>query len=125
MLDVDLHSHSTTSDGLLAPADMVKRAFAQGVKLYALTDHDELGGLAEARAQAGTCGMKFIDGVEISVSWQSETLHIVGLNIDPQHADITEGLRTVRAGRDARAERIAADLERAGVAGALEGARRY
>ncbi|HTE14935.1 MAG TPA: 3',5'-nucleoside bisphosphate phosphatase [Burkholderiales bacterium] len=125
MLDVDLHSHSTHSDGLLAPADVVKRAFEHGVKLYALTDHDELSGLAEARAQAEACGMRFVAGVEISVSWREETLHIVGLNIDPEHADLAEGLRKVRAGRHVRAERIAADLERAGIAGALEGARRY
>jgi predicted metal-dependent phosphoesterase TrpH len=125
MLDVDLHSHSTYSDGLLAPADLVTRAFERGVKMYALTDHDELSGLAEARAQADTYGMRFIDGVEISVSWERETLHIVGLNIDPQHTQIKESLREVRAGRHERAERIAADLERAGIDGALEGARRY
>ncbi len=125
MLDVDLHSHSTHSDGMLTPSDLVQRAFGQGVKTFALTDHDELSGLAEARAQAESRGMKFIAGVEISVSWQDETLHIVGLNIDPQHPEIAKGLRTVRVGRHARAERIAADLERAGVEGALDGARRY
>ncbi|MEQ1776043.1 MAG: 3',5'-nucleoside bisphosphate phosphatase [Burkholderiales bacterium] len=125
MLDVDLHSHSTHSDGLLAPADLVARAFGQGVKTYALTDHDELSGLAEARTVAESHGMTFIDGVEISVSWQTETLHIVGLNIDPLHTEIVDGLRTVRAGRHARAERIAADLERAGIDGALSGAKRY
>ena len=125
MLDVDLHSHSTHSDGLLTPKDVVTRAYAQGVKVYALTDHDELSGLAEARSEAEAHGMKFVAGVEISVSWQDETLHIVGLNIDPQHPEIVEGLRDVRAGRHARAERIAADLERAGIEGALEGARRY
>ncbi len=125
MLDVDLHSHSTYSDGVLTPAAVVKRAFGQGVKLYALTDHDELSGLAEARTEAESHGMRFIDGVEISVSWQTETLHIVGLNIDPLHEGIADGLRTVRAGRHVRAERIAADLERAGVEGALAGARGY
>lgn len=125
MLDVDLHSHSSHSDGRLAPRELVARARAQGVKLYALTDHDELSGLAEARSEADACGMRFVAGVEISVSWESETLHIVGLNIDPEHADIVAGLRQVRAGRQARAEGIAADLQRAGVDGALEGARRY
>lgn len=125
MLDVDLHSHSTHSDGTLTPADLVARAFGQGVKTYALTDHDELSGLAQARTVAESQGMKFIDGVEISVSWQTETLHIVCLNIDPQCAEIVEGLRTLRAGRHTRAARIAIDLERAGVEGALEGARRY
>jgi len=125
MLDVDLHSHSTHSDGQLTPRALVARAHAQGVRCYALTDHDELSGLAEARAEAAVCGMQFIAGVEISVSWAHETLHIVGLNFDEQHGEIVEGLRGIRTGRNARAERIAASLERAGVAGALAGARRY
>jgi predicted metal-dependent phosphoesterase TrpH len=123
MLDVDLHSHSTHSDGLMAPMALAARAASQGVKLFALTDHDELSGLAEARAEAEARGMRFVAGVEISVTWQSDTLHIVGLNIDPQHAGIVEGLSKVRAGRHVRSERIAADLERVGVDGALEGAR--
>ncbi len=125
MLDIDLHSHSTYSDGVLTPVEVVTRAHAQGVKTYALTDHDELSGLAQARAAAESHGMTFIDGVEISVSWQTETLHIVGLNIDPLHENLVEGLRAVRVGRNQRAERIAADLERAGIEGALAGARRY
>jgi predicted metal-dependent phosphoesterase TrpH len=125
MLDVDLHSHSTHSDGLMAPAAVAALAASHGVRMFALTDHDELSGLAEARAEAEARGMRFIDGVEISVTWQTETLHIVGLNINPQHADIVAGLYKVRAGRHARAERIAADLARVGVDGALEGARRH
>lgn len=125
MLDVDLHSHSTRSDGLLAPREVAARAAAQGVKLFALTDHDELGGLDEARAEAESHGMRFINGVEISVSWTHDTLHIVGLNIDPQHAPLADGLRAVRAGREVRAGRIAADLERAGIKDALAGARKY
>ena len=125
MITVDLHSHSTHSDGLLTPAELVVRAHAQRVTLYALTDHDALSGLNEARAEADACGVRFVAGVEISVSWQDEILHIVGLNIDPLHADIADGLRAIREGRAARALRIAADLERAGVAGALAGARRH
>ncbi len=125
MLTVDLHSHSTHSDGLLTPAELVARAHAQGVTLYALTDHDALSGVEEARLQAQACGMRFVAGVEISVSWQDEILHIVGLNIDPRHADLAGGLHAIRAGREARAVRIAADLERAGVEGALAGARRH
>ena len=123
MLNVDLHSHSTHSDGLLTPAELAARAASQGVKMYALTDHDELSGLAEAREHAESHGMTFIAGVEISVSWLHETLHIVGLNIDAENPELAGGLRQVRAGRDKRAEKIAADLERAGIAGALEGAR--
>ena len=125
MLDVDLHSHSTYSDGLLTPLELVVRAFGRGVKTYALTDHDELSGLPEARAEATARGIRFINGVEISVSWADETLHIVGLNIDPQHPEMVAGLRQVRAGRHVRAERIAADLERVGIEGAFAGARRY
>ncbi len=125
MLEVDLHSHSIHSDGLLTPLELVTRAHGQGVKTYALTDHDELSGLPEARAAAEAVGMRFIAGVEISVSWADETLHIVGLNIDPQHGAIVDGLRAARAGRHTRAERIAADLERAGIAGALAGAQSY
>ncbi len=125
MLNIDLHSHSTHSDGLMAPADVVARAAAHGVTMYALTDHDELSGLTEARSAAESHGMRFINGVEISVTWGAETLHIVGLNIDPQHDEIVAGLNDVRAGRHVRAARIAADLERVGIEGALEGARRY
>ena len=125
MLDIDLHSHSTHSDGLLTPAALVARAHGQGVKTYALTDHDTLSGLTDARATAESHGIKFINGVEISVSWGNETLHIVGLNFDPLHAEIDEGLRAIRAGRHARAARIAADLERVGIEGALAGAQGY
>ena len=125
MLEVDLQSHSTHSDGLLTPAVLAARAQANGVKTYALTDHDELSGLADARTAAEALGMRFITGVEISVSWADETLHIVGLNFDAQHAAIVEGLREVRKGRQRRAERIAADLARVGIEGTLEGARKH
>lgn len=125
MLSVDLHCHSTRSDGLLVPAELAARAAAQGVQTFALTDHDELGGLAEAREHAEARGMRFIDGVEISVSWTHDTLHIVGLNIDPDHEPLVAGLQKVRAGRDVRAGKIAADLERVGVKDALAGARKY
>jgi 3',5'-nucleoside bisphosphate phosphatase len=125
MLSVDLHSHSTHSDGLLMPAEVAARAVAQGVQMYALTDHDELSGLTSARAETEASGMTFIAGVEISVSWRDETLHIVGLNIDDGHPELTSGLREIRLGRDARAERIAVDLEGVGIENALAGARRY
>ena len=125
MLSADLHSHSTHSDGTLAPMELAARAASRGVKIFALTDHDELSGLAPARAEAEARGMRFINGVEISVSWHAETLHIVGLHIDPTHPDIVEGLRGVRAGREARAMRIGEELERAGVHGALAGARKF
>jgi hypothetical protein len=125
MLDVDLHSHSTHSDGILLPAVLARRAFEQGVKLFALTDHDELSGLAEAREVCESLGVRFVSGVEISVTWGEETLHIVGLNINPQHPSIAAGLGLIRKGRRERAERIAEQLDKAGIEGTLAGAQRY
>ena len=125
-LNADLHCHSTVSDGLLSPADVVRRAAANGVGLLALTDHDELGGLAEARAAADAVGIDFVDGVEISVSWgDDQTVHVVGLKIDPANKALVDGLTHVRAGRDARARQMADELARVGISGAYEGALTY
>ena len=125
MLDYDLHCHSNVSDGLLTPTDLVARAAGRGVKFLALTDHDDVAGLAEAAEAAARHGIQFINGVEVSVSWRSHTLHIVGLRIDPNHVPLAEGLRTIRNGRGARAELMAQSLAKAGIGGALEGAYRY
>jgi predicted metal-dependent phosphoesterase TrpH len=95
------------------------------VTALALTDHDEVSGLDEAREAAVRAGIRLIDGVEISVTWSGQTVHIVGLMIDAANATLVEGLRRNRSGRHARAERIAAELEAAGIPGALEGARAY
>jgi predicted metal-dependent phosphoesterase TrpH len=122
---VDLHCHSTASDGTLAPGDVVARAAAAGVDLLALTDHDELSGLPEARRAAENAGVRLLDGVEVSVTWRGQTLHIVGLAIDPEHSKLRDGLAGIRAGRVARAERMAAGLAEAGIDDALDGARRY
>jgi predicted metal-dependent phosphoesterase TrpH len=125
-LNADLHCHSTVSDGLLSPAEVVRRAQENGVELLALTDHDELGGLAEARAMADEVGLPFVDGVEISISWgDDQTVHILGLAVDPENAELREGLSRVRSGRDARAGRMAAELDKAGIHGAYEGALRH
>ncbi|MFH1869674.1 MAG: 3',5'-nucleoside bisphosphate phosphatase [Pseudomonadota bacterium] len=125
-LNADLHCHSTVSDGLLPPADLVRRAHANGVELLALTDHDELGGLAEARATADEVGLRFVDGVEISISWgDDQTVHIVGLAVDPADAALSAGLQQIRSGRDARAGRMAAELDKVGIHGAYEGALRH
>jgi 3',5'-nucleoside bisphosphate phosphatase len=121
----DLHCHSTASDGLLAPAEVVRRAAGNGVGVLALTDHDEISGLAEARAQATEAGLRFIEGVEVSVSWGGTTIHIVGLNIDPGNVQLRRGLQAIREGRAERAKRIAQDLARAGIPGSLEGAYAY
>jgi predicted metal-dependent phosphoesterase TrpH len=121
----DLHSHSTCSDGLLAPAALVERAVQRGVDVLALTDHDEVKGLPAAREAAAQWGLRLIDGVEISVLWETVTLHIVGLAIDTAHAPLVEGLAGIRTGRELRAVRMAHSLDAAGIAGSLEGARRY
>ena len=125
MPNYDLHCHSTASDGLLAPAELVRRAVDNGVDMLALTDHDEISGLAEARAQAAELGLRFIDGVEVSVSWGGITIHIVGLNIDPGNLQLQQGLHAIRQGRAERAKKMAQDLARAGIPGSLEGAYAY
>ena len=121
----DLHCHSTISDGTLTPTAIVERAAARGVDVLALTDHDEIAGLEEARAAAAGAGLRFIDGTELSVSWRDLTLHIVGLGIDPHSAVLVEGMRTIRSGRLGRARLIGEALERAGIPGAFEGAARF
>lgn len=122
MLNIDLHCHSTISDGLLTPIQLVERAALRGVTTMALTDHDDIAGLAEARNAAEAKSITFINGVEISVSWRGRTLHIVGLNIDPEYPPLVEGLANIRAGRSQRAENIAAELAKIGIQGSLEGA---
>ncbi|MDR2878155.1 MAG: PHP domain-containing protein [Chromatiales bacterium] len=120
---VDLHSHSTCSDGVLSPAALVARAAQQGVDLLAITDHDTTAGVSEARTAAATLGLKLIAGVEISVSWQNRVLHVLGLNVDPQHPELAAGLQALGEVRVVRAERLAEKLEKIGIAGALAGAR--
>ena len=130
-MNVDLHSHSLSSDGLLEPSAVAARAKAGGVEVWALTDHDETKGLAEAAQAAADLGMRFVPGVEISVTWRPHaghagtTVHMVGLNIDAANAVLQAGLAGIRAGRDERARRMAFDLEIAGVRGAFEGAKKY
>lgn len=124
-LNYDLHCHSTASDGLLAPTDLVRRAADKGVDVLALTDHDNVGGLAEAAAAAKECGIGFVPGVEISTSWDGITIHIVGLGIDPQNEMLLQGLAHVRGSRGRRAERIAAELQAAGIPDAYEGAHAF
>jgi predicted metal-dependent phosphoesterase TrpH len=121
----DLHCHSTASDGLLAPAELVRRAAGNGVDILALTDHDEISGLADARAQAAESGMRFVDGVEVSISWGGISIHVVGLNIDPANARLQQGLQAIRQGRTERAKRMAEDLARVGIPGSLAGAYAY
>ena len=125
MLDYDLHCHSNISDGTLTPAEVVSRAAGRGVKVLALTDHDDTDGLDEARNTAAQHDMRFVNGVEISVSWRKHTLHIVGLGIDPAYPPLQEGLRSVRSGRGERAKKMSDELARAGIGGVLQGALKY
>lgn len=119
---IDLHSHSTVSDGLLSPADLVRHAASKGVRVLALTDHDDTDGLATAAAEAQAQDMQFINGTEISVTWHRRTLHVVGLRIDPEHAPLQQGLKRIRDSRHIRAQGMADSLSRVGIGGSLEGA---
>jgi len=124
-VQIDLHSHSTISDGLFTPTALVEHAARQGVRMLALTDHDDIAGLDEARTSANLYGIQFINGVEISVTWRRRTLHIVGLKVNPEYSPLVEGLAKIRAGRHTRAQSMAALLEQIGIFGSLEGAYRY
>ena len=121
-LNADLHCHSVVSDGTLTPEQLAERAYANGVRLWALTDHDELGGQERARVAASSLGIDYLSAVEISVTWMGQTIHIVGLGIDAAHAGILEGLRRTREGRSNRAKQMAEQLLKAGIPGAYEGA---
>jgi predicted metal-dependent phosphoesterase TrpH len=110
----DLHNHSTCSDGLLSPTQLIELAARTGTDSIALTDHDNVDGLAEARQAARRVGIGFVNGVEISVSWGDTTLHIVGLGVDPASTVLLDGLESIRVGRLERARRIDAALEKLG-----------
>lgn len=118
---VDLHCHSTVSDGVLSPEAVAQRAAAHGVNIWSLTDHDEVSGQKIARETATSLGMQYLGGVEISVTWANQTVHVVGLGIDENNPALLEGLRATRAGRADRAKRISDNLARLGMPGAYEG----
>ena len=120
---IDLHCHSTVSDGLLSPADLVAHAANSGVKVLAITDHDDVSGLAAARLAATEHAIHFVNGVEISATWKKRTLHIVGLKFDAENLALKTALNRVRIGRDMRAQEMAAGLAKAGIGGAYEGAK--
>src|SRR5437762_5658381 len=122
MFRCDLHCHSTCSDGLLAPADVVRRAASRGVDVLALTDHDEIAGLVDAAAAAEECGIRLVPGAELSATWRDTTLHVVALGIDCSCDVLLCGLSAIREGRKLRARRIAHALEAAGIEGAYDGA---
>jgi hypothetical protein len=125
ILNADLHSHSIVSDGTLTPEVLAARAAANGVELWSLTDHDEIGGQRRAMEAARSHGMKYLTGTEISVSFAGRTVHIVGLGFDPDDEAMNRGLVAVRGGRDARARDMAAGLAKVGIKDAYEGALKY
>jgi predicted metal-dependent phosphoesterase TrpH len=122
LLNADLHCHSVISDGTLTPEDLAARAKANGVELWSLTDHDEIGGQSRALAAAKAQGMHYLTGVEISVTFIGHTVHIVGLGFDVDNAALVQGLRDTRGGRKQRAMEMADGLAKVGILGAYEGA---
>jgi predicted metal-dependent phosphoesterase TrpH len=118
----DLHNHSTASDGLLSPTQLMELGAHLGVDAIALTDHDTVDGLEEAASAARRLGLRFVEGVEISVSWGETTVHVVGLGIDPASGTLREGLDGVRDGRLGRAHEIAKALDMLGIGGSFDAA---
>jgi predicted metal-dependent phosphoesterase TrpH len=120
---VDLHCHSTASDGVLSPADVVRRAAERGVGTLALTDHDTLAGLDEAAEAAAEAGITLVPGTEISCQWQQHTLHIVALNFDRRAPSFVEALKAQSRARSQRALLIDEQLRKKGCPSVLEAAR--
>ena len=120
----DLHCHSTASDGILTPMELVQRAFEQGVNVLALTDHDSISGISEARMHTEKYGMTLINGVEISTEWENRGIHIVGLDFDQTSVEMTALLTQQAQTRYRRAVEIGEKLEKIGVPNAFEGAKR-
>ncbi len=125
LLNADLHCHSVVSDGTLTPEALAERAKAHGVELWALTDHDEVGGQQRAAVAARDLGLDYLSGVEISVSFAGRTVHIVGLGFDADNQSLKQGLLATRGGRGQRARDMAEELARVGVPGTYEGALKY
>ena len=125
ILNADLHCHSVISDGTLTPEALAARAKTNGVELWALTDHDEIGGLERAAAAAKAQGLNYLTGAEISVTFAGETVHIVGLGFDADNTALTQGLHNTRDGRSQRAMDMAEGLAKVGIKGAFEGALKF
>ena len=125
ILNADLHCHSVISDGTLTPEALAERAKANGVELWALTDHDEVGGQDRAMAAARSQGLPYLTGTEISITFADKTVHIVGLGFDAHNAPLVEGLRRTRGGRGERAQEMSDGLAKVGIHGAYQGALQY
>jgi predicted metal-dependent phosphoesterase TrpH len=116
-LNIDLHTHSTCSDGSLTPADLVARAAAAGVEVLALTDHDTVAGLKEAEHSAGVHGLRLVPGVEISASWRAQAIHVLGLWIDPACEELRTALLAQAERRRLRMRKMCARLDKLGLPG--------
>ena len=125
ILNADLHCHSIISDGTLTPEALAARAKANGVELWALTDHDEVSGQHRALEAAQTLGLPYLTGTEISVTFANETVHIIGLGFDPYDAALVQGLHDTRGGREEGAREMAASLAKVGIHDAFEGALKF
>jgi predicted metal-dependent phosphoesterase TrpH len=125
LLNADLHCHSVVSDGTLQPEALAERAKANGVELWALTDHDEIDGQQRAATAARALGLDYLSGCEISVSFAGVTVHIVGLGFDAADASLRKGLAATRGGRGERAREMSDGLAKVGIKGAFEGALRH
>jgi predicted metal-dependent phosphoesterase TrpH len=117
-LNIDLHTHSTFSDGSLSPAALVERAASAGVEVLALTDHDTIAGLDEAQRCAVQHGLRLVPGVEISASWRAQAIHVLGLWIDPASSELRGMLQAQGDLRRVRMREICARLERLRLPGA-------
>lgn len=117
---IDLHCHSTASDGTLSPTEVVRRASGRGVRVLALTDHDSVDGVPEAAAEARKQGMHLIPGAELSCAWEGRELHVIALNVDPGDPELTAALASVRERRVQRIHAMAERLEARGLSGIRE-----
>lgn len=124
-LNADLHCHSTVSDGTLTPEELAARAKGNGVEIWSLTDHDEIGGQDRAIAAAKAQGLRYLTGAELSVTFAGVTVHIVGLGFDHHNEALVKGLSATRGGREPRAREMAAELDKVGIPNAFEGALKY
>lgn len=120
---IDLHCHSTASDGALSPEALWALALERGVGLLALTDHDTMAGY-QALVDSGATGLRLLAGVELSCQWAGHNIHIVGLGLDAQHPQLLQGLHQQAEAREVRARGIGERLARSGIDGAYQGARR-
>jgi predicted metal-dependent phosphoesterase TrpH len=124
-MNIDLHSHTTASDGSLTPTELVNAAHLAGVDVLAITDHDTLAGIEEARVAAAAVSLKIVSGIELSTYWKGIGVHILGLNIDEHDPVLHKAVSFQQQARLRRAARISERLTKLKIYGSLEGAQRF